>query len=136
VRRILYNFLIGNADAHAKNFSVLHLDDGAIALTPAYDILSTVVYAQTTSKLAMSIGGESNIDELRPKNWTKFYTQAKLQKAAFKRLCDEMLEVIPEKISLLKTEMMQQQLWVPMLDELLLGADRRMIQLKEALPHL
>jgi serine/threonine-protein kinase HipA len=136
VKRIIYNVLIGNADAHAKNFSVLHLDDGAIALTPAYDILSTVIYAQTTSKLAMSIGAESNIDDLRSKNWTKFHTQARLQKAAFKRLCEDMIGVIQDKVPVLKVEMEQQTLWVPALDELLQGIEQRTMHLREILPHL
>jgi len=37
----IFNLIIGNADAHAKNFSLLHID-GAIRLAPLYDLLSTV----------------------------------------------------------------------------------------------
>ncbi len=34
---------VGNADAHAKNFSVLHdTDNPAISLAPLYDVLSTI----------------------------------------------------------------------------------------------
>ena len=36
--------LIGNADAHAKNISLLHSRDGRVQLAPAYDLLSTAFY--------------------------------------------------------------------------------------------
>jgi serine/threonine-protein kinase HipA len=38
------NVLVGNADAHAKNFSILHYEDGSIELAPAYDITPTTYY--------------------------------------------------------------------------------------------
>ena len=38
------NVLVGNGDAHGKNFSVLHHRDGSIELTPFYDTLSTLYY--------------------------------------------------------------------------------------------
>lgn len=41
---MVFNVVIGNADAHAKNFSLLHGRDGKIGLAPAYDLLSTLVY--------------------------------------------------------------------------------------------
>jgi serine/threonine-protein kinase HipA len=40
------NVLVGNADAHAKNFSILHQVDGSIELAPAYDITPTTYYRQ------------------------------------------------------------------------------------------
>ena len=39
----LYNFLIGNADAHAKNFSIVEVG-GRRSIAPIYDAMSTVVY--------------------------------------------------------------------------------------------
>jgi serine/threonine-protein kinase HipA len=39
-----FNVLVGNADAHAKNFSILHHEDGSIELAPAYDITPTTYY--------------------------------------------------------------------------------------------
>jgi len=39
----LFNFLIGNADSHAKNLSFLYAG-GTIRLAPFYDLLSTAVY--------------------------------------------------------------------------------------------
>lgn len=40
----LVNVMVGNGDAHAKNFSLLHHRDGSIELTPLYDVMSTLYY--------------------------------------------------------------------------------------------
>jgi serine/threonine-protein kinase HipA len=57
--RIIFIFLTGNGDAHAKNFSVIYRD-GRPRLAPAYDLLSTVVYPNLSPKLAMKIDSEYN----------------------------------------------------------------------------
>lgn len=40
---VSFNILIGNADAHLKNFSLLETKDG-LRLSPAYDLLCTLLY--------------------------------------------------------------------------------------------
>lgn len=57
LRRIIFNFLIGNGDAHGKNFSVLYHGRKA-ALAPMYDVMSTAVYPDVSSRMAMKIDGE------------------------------------------------------------------------------
>lgn len=42
LRRVTFNVMIGNADAHAKNFSILHpVGDGEVELAPVYDVIAT-----------------------------------------------------------------------------------------------
>jgi serine/threonine-protein kinase HipA len=55
--RIIFNFLVGNGDAHGKNFSVLYRD-GAMELAPMYDVMSTAIYPEVGKKMAMKIDGE------------------------------------------------------------------------------
>jgi serine/threonine-protein kinase HipA len=55
------NMIVGNADAHAKNFSLLHLDTGLVQLAPAYDIMSTVYYPRVDGRPAMSVNGKVSI---------------------------------------------------------------------------
>lgn len=50
---IVLNSLLGNGDAHAKNFSLLHQRSGAIELSPLYDLLSTLHYGD--DRLAMYV---------------------------------------------------------------------------------
>ena len=57
LRRIIFNFLIGNGDAHGKNFSVLY-HGRKVALSPMYDVMSTAVYPDVSPRMAMKIDGE------------------------------------------------------------------------------
>ena len=62
---IVFNYLIGNTDAHIKNFSLLYGPElNSIRLAPAYDIVSTVVYEQSTRDMAFSIGGVYSVDKI------------------------------------------------------------------------
>jgi len=67
---LIFNFLIGNSDAHGKNISFLLLPQGPV-LAPFYDLLLTRIYAHygLTSDMAMKIGGEVNPDKVTKKNW-------------------------------------------------------------------
>ncbi|MCQ2517886.1 MAG: HipA domain-containing protein [Lachnospiraceae bacterium] len=63
-RRIVFNTLIGNTDAHIKNFSLLY-DEAlkSIRLAPAYDIVSTRIYP-SSKDLSFSINGKYKISNL------------------------------------------------------------------------
>ena len=71
LKLVFFNYIIGNTDAHGKNFSILYSDQGA-TLAPCYDLLSTFVYAnELNNKMAMKIGGEYNNTFIQRKNWEK-----------------------------------------------------------------
>lgn len=55
-RRLLVFTLIGNCDAHLKNFSLLETPSG-LRLSPAYDVVNTALYDGFDQLLALSIGG-------------------------------------------------------------------------------
>jgi serine/threonine-protein kinase HipA len=60
LRWTLFNFLIGNADAHGKNLSFLY-QQGTVRLAPFYDLLSTAVYErQVNNKFAMRMGKQKD----------------------------------------------------------------------------
>jgi serine/threonine-protein kinase HipA len=67
-RRILVCFLIGNTDAHLKNFAMFHTPDG-LRLTPAYDLLAAALYPEYR-ELALAIGPASNLvlEQVKPKH--------------------------------------------------------------------
>ena len=57
----LYCFLTGNSDMHLKNFSLLHLPDGSIALSPAYDLLPTqLLLPEDTEDTALTLNGRKS----------------------------------------------------------------------------
>lgn len=56
---LLFNYLIGATDAHAKNYSVIHFSDGRFVLAPLYDVASILPYRRAPNRArraAMSIG--------------------------------------------------------------------------------
>lgn len=57
---VLFNFIIGNCDAHGKNYSIIYKDN-SIKLTPLYDTVCTLAYPNLTNKLSMKIGKHSEI---------------------------------------------------------------------------
>ena len=69
LRWIVFNFLIGNADAHGKNLALLYGEDGSVRLAPFYDLLCTAVYPGLDQRLALRIGGERRPERLRRRHW-------------------------------------------------------------------
>ena len=65
-RWVMFNYLIGNADAHAKNVSVL-IDDQGYRLAPFYDLLCVRAYGDTG--LALFIGDEETFDTVGRHSW-------------------------------------------------------------------
>lgn len=57
LRAVAINYLVGNSDAHGKNFGLLYDVNVGARLAPLYDIVSTAVY-EVTTRMAMFIGGE------------------------------------------------------------------------------
>jgi serine/threonine-protein kinase HipA len=60
VRAVLTNFLLGNSDAHGKNFSLLYDPAAGVRLAPLYDVVSTAIYDGLTPRMAMAIGAEQD----------------------------------------------------------------------------
>jgi serine/threonine-protein kinase HipA len=68
---VVFNALIGNADAHAKNLAILYTPRGP-RLAPFYDLISTLVYPDLSSRLAMRIGGENRPGWIQQRHWERF----------------------------------------------------------------
>jgi serine/threonine-protein kinase HipA len=71
-RRLVVFVLVGNCDAHLKNFSLLETDEG-LRLSPAYDIVNTALYDGFDQNLALSIDGtKPHLDQVTRDLLTKF----------------------------------------------------------------
>lgn len=68
IQRLIFNYLIGNADAHGKNYSLLYAQNTPI-LSPAYDLLSTEVYDNISLKMAMKIGSKYDPYAVMLRHW-------------------------------------------------------------------
>jgi len=61
-RRLIFSLVIGNYDAHAKNFSFLISEDGSITLSPAYDLVCTALYEELDTTFAMLVGEANDLE--------------------------------------------------------------------------
>ena len=70
VKQVVFNYLIGNTDAHGKNFSIYWFFN-KINLTPAYDLLNSSIY-DCDQRIAMKIGKAKYYADVTAKDWELF----------------------------------------------------------------
>jgi len=102
---VIFNYLVGNNDAHGKNFSLLYRGVGTASreagtanletrLAPLYDVVSTRYYPELTRELAMKIGGEYSSDKVSKANFEQLAEDAGLAKPLVRRRVPELAEVV------------------------------------------
>ena len=92
----LFNAIIGNADAHAKNFSLLYLPDRT-QLAPLYDLLSTVAYPDLSQRFAMKIGERRTLEEIYSADLDKFAKDVEIRAPFVRRRMGEIAEGVIEQ---------------------------------------
>jgi serine/threonine-protein kinase HipA len=85
----IFNYLIGNNDAHGKNFSLVYPDKD-IRLAPLYDAISTIYYPELNTDMAMRIGREYSSDKVTPKDFEQLAGDAGLSKPLVRRRVPEL----------------------------------------------
>lgn len=81
----VFNYLIGNADAHAKNLSMLYGTDGRLRLAPACDLAATGYWETISDKMAMAIGGERRPGWVQARHWQRFCEEIGLNATQLRR---------------------------------------------------
>ncbi|MDD4527696.1 MAG: HipA domain-containing protein [Candidatus Margulisbacteria bacterium] len=84
--------IIGNCDAPAKNFSILH-NELSFSLAPFYDLVSTDVYKDIDKKMAIKIGNTWDIRAIQKNN---FYYMAEKNEIKAK-ICEAILTGIQQR---------------------------------------
>ena len=79
VRRLTFGMLIGNADMHLKNWSVIYHDRRTASLAPAYDLVSTIVFIPD-DKAALNISRTKRFDAFSEDELTHLAAGARLPK--------------------------------------------------------
>jgi serine/threonine-protein kinase HipA len=77
LRRLVFSVLIGNADMHLKNWSLLYPDRRTPVLSPAYDFVATLPYFPNDS-LALTFGGSRSLSEITTDQVRRFADTARL----------------------------------------------------------
>jgi serine/threonine-protein kinase HipA len=77
VRRLVFNFLIGNGDMHLKNWSLIYPDRRSAALAPAYDFVSTIAYLPD-DRLALTFVDSKQFFSITKDQFERFAAKARL----------------------------------------------------------
>jgi serine/threonine-protein kinase HipA len=85
----IFNYLVGNNDAHGKNFSLVY-PDNETRLAPLYDVISTIYYPELNTDMAMRIGREYSSDRVVPKDFEQLAKEAGLAKPLVRRRVPEL----------------------------------------------
>ncbi|MEY4509146.1 MAG: hypothetical protein RLZZ450_1268 [Pseudomonadota bacterium] len=89
-----YSYLIANGDLHGKNVSV-RVVDGRVALTPAYDLLSTLPYGDRA--LALSLEGRD--DKLKASHFVVFGERVGVRQKATERMLDTLCDGVTRALT-------------------------------------
>ena len=97
IRWTMFNWLAYNADAHAKNISLLFID-GKTELTPFYDLVCTNNYPQLSKNLAMSIGGEFLPGDVTPKHFVAFAEELEVNSSYVNEIAIETVDMLQNSL--------------------------------------
>lgn len=89
---LLFNFLIGNHDAHSKNLSLVLEGERAPRLAPLYDLVSTAAYEGLSRKMAMRLGGEYRPEYVRGRHLARLATDLGMAPAAVRDRAESLCE--------------------------------------------
>lgn len=98
-RQLLFNYLIGATDAHAKNYSVLLMDAQPPTFAPMYDVASALAYDRDDRmvKLAMGIGGENRLGRVSETDLRRYADMASLDADMVLEIAHGMAAEIPAR---------------------------------------
>lgn len=120
---MIFNFLIGNCDAHGKNVSFLHEkvyeEKAIVRLAPFYDLLCTTVYPNLSRKMAMRIGKKSNIDEINEKQWKALAEEININQTFLLKQLKRTSEEVYTQAQNLKKELESANLNAPIFDKII-----------------
>jgi serine/threonine-protein kinase HipA len=96
VRRLVHMVATGNADMHMKNWAVIYPDGRKPRLSPAFDLVSTIVYPDIMRQLPHKIAGVKDFDKINIDAFKTFAQIARLPERAIIKTVNETVEAIKE----------------------------------------
>ena len=105
---VLFNYLVGNGDAHLKNFSVIQRPSKEYGLSPAYDLLSSSIHLPNESRTALELFEEFETESFRANgfyaydDFMAFADRLRLNKKMSEDIINEFLNKEEQTIVLLE----------------------------------
>lgn len=100
IRRIHFNILVGNGDAHLKNWGFIYEDGINARLSPGYDILPTVLY-MPKDDLGLNIGGTKSFNDIRYSHFSQLAAIADVDSGDLMSLLREDLDKVKDNWSIM-----------------------------------
>ena len=129
VRAVALNVLLGNSDAHGKNYALHYEPVGVGQLGPLYDVVATNVYPELSRSLAMTIGGIDDPDAVDADAWRRLAVEAGLG-AQLPRAIREFGERVVASTRAVRDTARAEGWHRPVLDEIVALAERHGRQLE------
>lgn len=95
----IFNVLAGNSDGHAKNLSLLYLQNGEIRLSPFYDLVCTRAIERIDYHLAFAVGGQRDPGQISTTNWDTLASQCDLGSRFLHRMIQDTASALLEEVS-------------------------------------
>lgn len=95
IRRVIFNILIGNGDAHLKNWAITYPDGRTPQLSPAYDVVPTVLYIESDN-LGLNLGDSKDFQEIGNENFARYWNFLGLDVSAGASIIREVVGSVDE----------------------------------------
>ena len=92
---VLFNYLVANADMHLKNYSLIENEFNEYELSPAYDLLNTLILIpDDKEETALTINGKKN--RLKIEDFDKLAKSLKISEKSLESIYKKFIKVKPK----------------------------------------
>ncbi len=98
LRWLIFNYLAGNSDGHAKNLSLLYHPDQVVRLAPFYDLACTQALDKVDPRLAFAVGGERTPGNIKAAHWRQQAVALGIKPGYLQTLLDEMTRRVQQEL--------------------------------------
>lgn len=126
---VIFNFLIGNSDAHGKNYALLYEPVGSPSMAPLYDLVCTGVY-DVEQDLAMAIGGVIDPRQVNAVAWRAFAAEVGMNERLLVERLQQMATKVVDCARAVRETAKAEEWFRPILDEIVTVCEARAAQLE------
>lgn len=121
IESLIFNWLIGGTDGHAKNYSILHGNRGRVRLAPLYDLASALAYDDMNPqrlRLAMKVGSKYRLRDISARQWAKLGHELRLNADELQSRLEGAAARLPEVMDTVRERMRAAGLDHPIIERL------------------
>ena len=137
VDALIFSWLIGGTDAHAKNYSFLIAPHGQVRLAPLYDLSSALPHPKQVPPrkvaLAMKIRSQYKVRAIGKREWEKFATESRIDFEALRARILHQAAALPEAAAKVGAEIESQGIAHDVIGRLREALAKRAVECRAAL---